>query len=280
MTHHAVLQGPGPEPDIPLEVDAYRVALPLIRGGEEAVASRVFRWMSARRLASENLKAELTSRKPLEGEPWALELICHRDGENEMVRVELHRVNGGKVAEARVVRRLKSDWMEELDCRPAVDSRTFQPLSLVTDLIRAFGAYRDRQVLVVARVCDEEDVPNLARYLVDRARTMPVFVISPVHGSLRPLVSPQAVARSVVGLAHVFTLPDDAAAERVSDLLGPALGCSGGTMRLYRPEPRGGFPLRKGFSVAWDGHALEYGWENMEADVLRLLVGWWGEVGP
>ncbi|MBW3614363.1 MAG: hypothetical protein KY439_03520 [Actinobacteria bacterium] len=95
---------------------------------------------------------------------------------------------------------------------------------------------------------DDDGVRALAQLLLDPDRVLPVVIITPAeryddqHDVYRdePLVNADAVAESLVGLAHVVVIDTTALTYRLTDYVGRELSVFGGALRLYWPEVAAG----------------------------------------
>lgn len=116
------------------------------------------------------------------------------------------------------------------------------PLPLVSALVGALGAEEDHQPLVAQpwHADADDTVAHLADLLLDPNRALPVVVVSSnagpaVRSQPGPLVDPEAVARSLVGVAHVAVLDSPSASFALTRLIGPSFAVFDGAVRLYWP---------------------------------------------
>ncbi len=82
---------------------------------------------------------------------------------------------------------------------------------------------------------DRGGAAALAELLLDPDRVLPVVVISPVSSTRGPLVDPEAVAATLVGLAHVTVIDTPAITYDLTELVGQQLSVFGGSVRLWWP---------------------------------------------
>lgn len=115
------------------------------------------------------------------------------------------------------------------------------PLPLVSALVSALSAEEDGRPLVAHPWHVGEDAAaHLADLLLDPDRALPVVVVSSpdspaAQSQPEPLVDPEAVARSLVGVAHVAVLASRGASFVLTRLIGPSFAVFDGAVRLYWP---------------------------------------------
>lgn len=117
------------------------------------------------------------------------------------------------------------------DLRPIESSPP--PYVLVELLNGARAVDGDIQVQAVSQVIDAEAVGDLVAELCDRARRLPIVVVSDLHGE--SFVDAGALARSLAGQAHVRRLQGGAASRELSARVGDHRSTYGGAMRIYWP---------------------------------------------
>lgn len=127
-----------------------------------------------------------------------------------------------------------------------------RPPALVGAVVDAEEVVEDgwRLTREPAWAVDDDGVRGLAHLLLDPDRVLPVVVVTPAeiyddeHDEyhVEPVVDPDAIAATLVGLAHVITIETMALPRRLTDLVGRQLSVFSGAVRLYRPEVDTGTP--------------------------------------
>jgi hypothetical protein len=235
------------------------------------VCSRIRRWMVERSRAPHTDAARINER--LEGRiPRTLELLRRTEDFTEKVWASTELGRSGNTV-VRVRRVIVPCWVPDAEANPkVVDPRTYLTPSLVPSLVREFGARRDRPLILRSRVCDREDIYSLITCLRDPGREMPALVVSPITERNHPCFPVERLARSVVGLAHVFTLADGRCAELLGDILGERFACCGGSVRIYWPGLRYASPE---IEELWHPHLIWSMQAGFRVAVLQALGMWW-----
>lgn len=123
----------------------------------------------------------------------------------------------------------------------------------------AAGAYKVRSEPWAIRT--EEDVGSLIEMLEDPQRTLPAYVVTSLdvaQGSTETLIDATALARSLIGLAHIIILPADFTFA-LTDAIGKVRSVFLGSVRAYMP----------GFST----DSSPYDHQLFLADSLKTTVG-------
>lgn len=112
-----------------------------------------------------------------------------------------------------------------------------EPLALARTIIERFEVVEDGWPLLAepSYACDRDGVRELVDLLLDPARVLPVILISPVSSVKGPMVDPEMVAQTLVGLAHVVVLDTQAITYTLTEFVGPALAVFGGSVRMWWP---------------------------------------------
>ncbi len=188
-----------------------------------------------------------------------LPIIAGAFGEVRTVRVdELERILWG--LEARTPdaeERERLVWITELTLSQSADRLSFtcsngfastgpmRPMrrppsrpNVVTDLIRTFGAFRQRELATVPHTLGAERTKDFVARLVDPGRTRPIVLISARNWNDTPVVDAAAIADRLAGLAHVFVARDRFPSLEMPRLLPKPLCCWEGAVRLYWPGLR------------------------------------------
>lgn len=145
-----------------------------------------------------------------------------------------------------------------------------RPPALVAALVRRFGAYDDVVIDGEPREVAPGDVASFAAFLTGAERRLPVVACSPRNRTEKPVVSPKRLARSLVGIAHVYSLTNRFATLRLRDALGPALPCYDGAVRVYWPGAV--TEARARVNRFWTAEALGRAGDRAGELLLRFLL--------
>jgi len=99
---------------------------------------------------------------------------------------------------------------------------------------------------------DTESINIFVRIVENKDRSHPLIMVTPGNNNL-PLVNPEALARSLAGMAHVLVAESNVAAIQASNSLPAGLGCQNGSIRIYWPDfHRNKDPYRHSLFLDWE----------------------------
>jgi hypothetical protein len=118
-------------------------------------------------------------------------------------------------------------------------SFNLDPPPIVSALVESLSIEEDGRPLIVEAwyALDRDGAVGLVELLLDPERVLPVIVVSSARAKrdIGPRVDADAIAHSLVGVAHVVVLDSTSASFALTDLVGPHLSVFGGAVRLYWP---------------------------------------------
>ncbi len=118
--------------------------------------------------------------------------------------------------------------------RPEAEYQVSRP-AIVPMLIDTFNCYNFKHLMTQPEILARENVSDLVGALYSKKRTLPIVLVTKDHITERPIVNPIEIAKSIVGLAHVYICKDKFVPFKIEDSIGKSMSCYGGAVRIYWP---------------------------------------------
>jgi hypothetical protein len=164
-----------------------------------------------------------------------------------------------------------SNGWQGVALRPDIDYKFSRP-AIVPMLVEKFNCHNFRQLFTHPEVLARENVSSLVNSLYSRHRTLPIILVTRNLGTEKPIVNPFEIAKSVVGLAHVFYCKDKLVPFQIEKSIGKSMSCYDGGIRVYWPiSARGTNPSFHPIITAQKLKEDEARARNINLELLEML---------
>ena len=118
--------------------------------------------------------------------------------------------------------------------RPDIDYKFSRP-AIVPMLVDAFNCHNFKQLKNQPEILTRDNVKDLVDALYSKHRTLPIVLVTCDMNTERPIVNAAEIAKSIVGLAHVYVCQDKLVPFKIENSIGKSMSCYGGAVRIYWP---------------------------------------------
>lgn len=118
--------------------------------------------------------------------------------------------------------------------RPDINYKFSRP-AVVPMLIDAFDCHNFKQLKNQPEILTRDNVSDLVGALYSKHRSLPIVLVTCDMKTERPIVNAVEIAKSLVGLAHVYVCQDKLVPFKIENSIGKSMSCYGGAVRIYWP---------------------------------------------